>query len=53
MADATEGRIITPGIVTAKQNAVNLQRVVDNWMLGPDKASPKPVSYTHLRAHET
>lgn len=42
MADATEGRIITPGIVSASENKKNMQRVVDNWMLGPDKASPKP-----------
>ena len=42
MADAVMGRITTPTIVSAKQNAQNLQRVVENWMLGPDKASPKP-----------
>ena len=42
MADATIGRITTPKIVTAQENQRNLQRVRDNWMLGPDKASPKP-----------
>lgn len=42
MADTTEGRIVTPGIVTAAENKTNMQRVLDNWMLGPDKASPKP-----------
>lgn len=42
MADATMGRITTPKIVNAQQNQQNLQRVKDNWMLGPDKASPKP-----------
>ncbi len=42
MADATMGRITTPKIVTAQENQRNLQRVRDNWMLGPDKASPKP-----------
>ena len=42
MADATTGRIITPKIVGAQENRRNLQRVLENWMLGPDKASPKP-----------
>ena len=42
MADATMGRITTPKIVTAQENQRNLQRVRENWMLGPDKASPKP-----------
>ena len=42
MADATNGRIMTPTIVSAKQNKENLQRVLENWSLGPDKASPKP-----------
>lgn len=41
MADATMGRITTPKIVTAAQNKANLRRVLENWMLGPDKASPK------------
>ena len=42
MADATTGRIITPKIVGTQENRRNLQRVLENWMLGPDKASPKP-----------
>lgn len=42
MANETMGRMITPEIVSTSENKVNLQRVVDNWHLGPDKASPKP-----------
>jgi hypothetical protein len=42
MANETMGRIVTPKIVSTAENKVNLQRVVDNWNLGPDKASPKP-----------
>lgn len=38
----TEGRIATPRIVSAEVNKANRQRVQDNWMLGPEKASPKP-----------
>lgn len=32
----------TPRIVSASENKKNMQRVMDNWMLGPEKASPKP-----------
>ncbi len=42
MAEPTMGRIVTPKIVTTAQNKVNLRRVLESWMLGPDKASPKP-----------
>jgi len=42
MDNETMGRIVTPKIVGTAENKVNLQRVVDNWNLGPDKASPKP-----------
>lgn len=42
MDKETMGRMITPEIVSTSENKVNLQRVVDNWHLGPDKASPKP-----------
>lgn len=42
MAETTMGRIVTPSIVSTAENKRNLQRVVDNWMLGPEKASPKP-----------
>lgn len=44
MADTTMGRIATPSIVSAAENKQNLQRVLDEWMLGPAKASPKPKS---------
>lgn len=36
------GRMMTPPMVSAAENKRNLQRVLDNWMLGPEKASPKP-----------
>ncbi len=42
MADTTMGRITTPSIVSKAENKQNLQRVLDEWMLGPAKASPKP-----------
>lgn len=42
MADTTIGRIVTPSIVSAADNRKNRQRVTDNWMLGPEKASAKP-----------
>jgi hypothetical protein len=42
MEKETMGRIVTPEIVSPSENKVNLQRVLDNWHLGPDKASPKP-----------
>lgn len=42
MEKETMGRMITPEIVSTAENKVNLQRVLDNWNLGPDKASPKP-----------
>jgi hypothetical protein len=42
MDDTTMGRITTPKIVSTTENKVNLRRVLDNWHLGPAKASPKP-----------
>jgi hypothetical protein len=42
MDDTTMGRITTPKIVSTAENKVNLRRVLDNWHLGPAKASPKP-----------
>jgi hypothetical protein len=42
MDDTTLGRITTPKIVSTAENKVNLRRVLDNWHLGPAKASPKP-----------
>lgn len=44
MDDTTMGRITTPEIVSAAENKTNLQRTVENWHLGPDKASPKPAA---------
>lgn len=32
--------------LTAKSNATNRQNVVDNWRLGPEKASPQPTANT-------
>lgn len=40
--DITTGRILTPKIVGAAENKKNMQRVMDEWNLGPEKASPKP-----------
>lgn len=36
------GRIYTPKMVSKATNEKNMQRVMDDWMLGPEKASPKP-----------
>jgi len=43
MDDVTD-KILTPSIVSAKQNAINLAKVKANWNLGPEKASPDMVS---------
>lgn len=42
--DDMSDKILTPKIVSAKQNAINLAKVKANWSLGPDKASPDMVS---------
>lgn len=44
MDKTTIGRMTTPKIVSATENAANMQRVMDNWHLGPAKASPKPAA---------
>lgn len=38
----TIGRIVTPKMVSAKQNDLTVKRLVRDWALGPAKASPKP-----------
>lgn len=40
--DTTTGRILTPKIVSAADSKKHMQRVMDDWNLGPEKASPKP-----------
>ena len=42
MDKTTIGRITTPKMVTADQNMKTTQRLQRDWMLGPEKASPKP-----------
>ena len=40
--DTTEGRILTPKIVSAADNAKNAKHTVENWRLGPEKPSERP-----------
>jgi len=42
MVTATMMGDMVPEIVSAKENEKNLKLVLENWNLGPAKASPKP-----------
>lgn len=42
MDKTTIGRITTPKMISAEQNMKTTERLKRDWMLGPEKASPKP-----------